>query len=112
MLDRERALALALRQRELVLHSALLRGELLQDLQALEAPLSVVDRVQEGWAWLRANPGVPLAALLVLMLLRPRRVLRWSAKIWWGWRLWRRFLPMLATVQAAAAGSARPRRPS
>jgi len=89
-LHRDRALVLALRQRELLLHSALQRQALVQDLHALAPPLGLADRVRDGARWLRAHPELPLAAAVVVVLLRPRRTLRWAAKIWWGWRLWRK----------------------
>jgi hypothetical protein len=42
--------------------------------------------VHEGWRWLRAHPEAPIAAFVVVAVLRPRRVWRWGWKLWWGWR--------------------------
>jgi hypothetical protein len=82
--------ALALRQQALLLRSAALRADLGRDLRRLQAPLALADRVRAGWQWLRAHPQVPLAAGLVLVVLRPRRAWRWGLRLWWGWRRWRR----------------------
>jgi hypothetical protein len=89
-MNRQRAVALALRQQVLLLRSTELRGRLVADAAVLQPPLALADRVQEGWRWLRANPAAPVAALVVVAVLRPRRVWRWGWKLWWGWRTLRR----------------------
>jgi hypothetical protein len=85
----ERRLALARRQRELVVKSALLREQLRSDAQVLQRPLALADRAWDGWRWVRAHPTGPLTALAVagvsLLLLRPRRALRWARWGWWCW---------------------------
>ena len=53
-------------------------------------PLALADRVRAGWLWLRAHPQLPLAAAVVLVVLRPRRAWRWGLRLWWGWRSWQR----------------------
>jgi len=85
-MNRERATALALRQQLLRLRSTELRGRLAADAAVLRQPLALADRVREGWRWLRANPAAPIAAVVVVAVLRPRRVWRWGWKLWWGWR--------------------------
>jgi hypothetical protein len=89
-MNRQRAMALALRQQVLLLRSTELRGRLAADAAVLQPPLALADRVREGWRWLRANPAAPVAALVVVAVLRPRRVWRWGWKLWWGWRTLRR----------------------
>ncbi len=90
-MNRQRATALALRQQVLLLRSTELRGRLATDASAvLRRPLALADRVQEGWRWLRANPAAPIAAVVVVAVLRPRRVWRWGWKLWWSWRTLRR----------------------
>jgi hypothetical protein len=86
----ERLAALARRQQGLLLRSAALRSDLGHDLQRLQAPLALADRVRAGWLWLRAHPQAPLAAAVVLVVLRPRRAWRWGLRLWWGWRSWQR----------------------
>ncbi len=89
-MNRQRATALALRQQVLLLRSVELRGRLAADAAVLQRPLALADRVHEGWRWLRANPAAPIAAVVVVAALRPRRVLRWGLRLWWGWRTLRR----------------------
>ena len=89
-MNRQRATALALRQQVLLLRSVELRGRLAADAAVLQRPLALADRVHEGWRWLRANPAAPIAAVVVVAVLRPRRVLRWGLRMWWGWRTLRR----------------------
>lgn len=98
-MNRERATALALRQQVLRLRSTELRGRLAADAAVLQPPLALADRVQEGWRWLRANPAAPVAALVVVAVLRPRRVWRWGWKLWWGWRTLRRLQRRLQPVR-------------
>ena len=97
-MNRERAMALALRQQVLRLRSTELRGRLVADAAVLQPPLALADRVHEGWLWLRANPAAPMAALVVVAVLRPRRVWRWGWKLWWGWRTLRRLQRRLYPV--------------
>lgn len=86
----ERLATLARRQQGLLLRSAALRSDLGRDLQHLQAPLALADRVRSGWHWLRAHPQAPLAAVVVLVVLRPRRAWRLGLRLWWGWRSWQR----------------------
>jgi|OpeIllAssembly_1097287.scaffolds.fasta_scaffold191582_4 hypothetical protein len=99
MIYGRRAAALALRQRELLVHSGALRAQLVIDAAVLQRPLALADRVREGWRWLRANPEAPIAALVVLAVLRPRRVLRWGLRIWTGWRSLRRLQRWVAAIR-------------
>jgi hypothetical protein len=83
-------LELQQRRERLRLRSTELRATLGERARVLEPPLALADQVRSGVAWLRAHPEWPLGALAVLVVLRPRRALRWGARVWWGWRLWRR----------------------
>jgi len=84
------AASLARRQQQLLLRSGRLRDELGRELQRLQPPLQLADRVHAGWLWLRTHPQWPLGAALALVVLRPRRAWRWGLRLWWGWRSWRR----------------------
>lgn len=85
---------LQLRQLELRLRSAELRIKLVQEGEALRAPLALADQVHQTYCWLRARPLGSIAGALGLMLAlgarKPRRLLRWVAKGLWAWRLLRR----------------------
>jgi phage gp46-like protein len=41
---------------------------------------------------LREHPEWPIGAAVVVVLLKPRRALRWGMRLWWGWRTARRAL--------------------
>ncbi|MBB1074904.1 YqjK-like family protein [Rhodoferax sp. 4810] len=81
---------LLLRQQLLLCRSQELRSSLADQVGALERPLAVVDAVQRGLKWLYARPLVPLGALTVLVVFRPRQVVRWTGRLWWAWQAWRR----------------------
>ena len=81
---------LILRQQRLLAQSAQLRLALNEQTQALKKPLAWVDQVRSGMTWLSHNPQWPLGAVFVLVLLRPRRAIRWGGRLWWGWQTFRR----------------------
>jgi len=81
---------LLLRQQLLQRRSQQLRSSLAEQVVVLERPLAVMDTVQRGLKWLYAHPLVPLGALTVLVVFRPRQVARWSGRLWWTWQAWRR----------------------
>ena len=81
---------LVLRQQRLVARSAQLRLALADQTQALKKPLAWADQVRKGVTWLRHNPQWPLGAVLVLVVVRPRRAIRWGGRLWWGWQTFRR----------------------
>jgi len=97
----QRMAALTRRQHELLLRSAALRDDLGRGLQRLQAPLALADRVCEGWQWLRAHPQLPVAAVVTLVVLRPRRAWRWGLRLWWGWRSWQRLQRWLQAPRRA-----------
>ena len=80
-----RAQALAKRQQELLIRSTELRLLVATDLGRWQAPLAVADetqrQAQKAWHWLRAHPELPMAAVATLLLMRPRRVIRFC----WRW---------------------------
>ena len=85
-MNHHRAAALAQRQRLLLARSSELRLHLAADAVVLQRPLELADRVRQGWRWLRTHPEAPLAALVVVAVLRPRRAWRWGLRLWTGWR--------------------------
>lgn len=78
------------RQLRLLVRSSELRSQFAHHAVAWQSPLALADKVQAGWRWLRAHPELPLAAALVVLVLRPRRVWRLGWRLWAGWRLWQR----------------------
>jgi hypothetical protein len=80
LLRRERARARSLQ----------LRDQWSLQVQALRAPLGVADRARDAMHWLVRNPEWPIGAALLLLLLRPVRVLRWAGLAWQGWVAYQR----------------------
>jgi hypothetical protein len=78
------------RRERLLLRSAGLRQEWGLHAEALRAPLGVADRVRSATVWLVQNPEWPLGAAVLIVLLRPRRVLRWASYAWQGYGVYRR----------------------
>jgi hypothetical protein len=86
-----------LRRRErLLLRSAILRQDWSQQVQLLRAPLGVADQARAATRWLVQHPEWPLGAALLLVLLRPGRVLRWASYAWQGYGVYRRVQRVMA----------------
>jgi hypothetical protein len=81
---------LAQRRTLLLARSQMLRDDWAHQVQALRAPLGVADRARDGVQWLARNPQWPLAAVALLVVLRPRRALRLASFAWWGWGVLKR----------------------
>ncbi len=101
---------LALRQHLLLLRSAELRRDFIEQTAPWQTPLSLADQVHRGWQWLRGHPEAVAAGAVTLAVLRPRRAWRWGARLWWAWRLWQR-VQKLQARQPLAAAPARPSPP-
>lgn len=89
-MHRQQRDALARRQQQLLIRSAELRVTLAHQAQGLRSPLALADQLRAGVHWLRQHPVVPLAALAVLALRRPSRMLRWAPRLLGGWQLFLR----------------------
>lgn len=81
---------LARRRALLLARSQILREDWSLQVQALRRPLGVADRAREGVQWLARNPQWPLAAMALLVVLRPRRAMRLAGFAWWGFQLLQR----------------------
>ncbi|MDD5334462.1 MAG: YqjK-like family protein [Rhodoferax sp.] len=81
---------LILRQQQLLVRSAELRLGLADQAQVFKRPLAVVDTANQGLRWLYGNPQWSLAALAILVVLRPRRTLVWGRRLWSAWRMLKR----------------------
>lgn len=81
---------LLLRRERLLMRSARLRDDLAQHAQALQTPLALADRAWALALYLRDHPAWPIGLAGAFLVLRPRGALRWTARLWWIWRAWRR----------------------
>lgn len=87
---------LILRQQRLQMRSMQLRLSLAEQVQVLKRPLAIADQTRKSLQWLSKNPKWPLVALLVLIVLRPRRSIIWGGRLWWAWSTTRRMRDWLA----------------
>lgn len=94
----EPKLAPEIRRERLLMRSQLLRLQLAQNAAPLRTPLSLVDQARDGLHWLGRHPEWPLGGALALMVLRPRRALGLSARLWSAWRMWRKAQRFMAMV--------------
>jgi hypothetical protein len=81
---------LMLRQQQLLVRSAKLRLSLADQVLVLKRPTAIADKVGYGLQWLFRNPQWPLGALMILVVLRPRRAIDWGERLWRAWRLFQR----------------------
>ena len=87
---------LVLRQQLLLVRSAELRFTLSNQAQVFKRPLTVADQAQTGVQWLYRNPLWPLGALLLLVVLRPRRAILLGGRLLWAWKTFKRALIWMA----------------
>ncbi|MEY3124763.1 MAG: hypothetical protein RLZZ573_1283 [Pseudomonadota bacterium] len=80
----------------LIVRSATLRMAWREQVQAIKRPLVVVEQAQSGMQWLVRNPQWVVGGAVLLGVLRPRRVLAWAGRLWWGWNLYTRTRQLLA----------------
>lgn len=81
---------LFLRQQRLLARSSQLRLHMADVVQEFKKPLAIADSVQACLQWLYHNPLWPLSTLLVVVVLRPRRVISWGGRAWWAWKAFKR----------------------
>lgn len=89
---------LVTRQQRLLVRNAQLRLILADQAQVLKGPLAVADQARSGFRWLYNNPRWPLAAMLVLLAVRPRRMVLWGGRLWLAWSTFKRLQSRLATT--------------
>lgn len=91
---------LQLRQQRLLIRSTELRLQLRSDLHSLQRPAAVADQVKAGLVWLYQHPQWPAGALVLLLVLKPKRALVWAGKFWWLWKSARLLRHWRATLLA------------
>jgi hypothetical protein len=75
-----------LRQQLLLIRSTELRHGMQQHLQSLERPAAWADHLRTGVIWLYQHPQWPALGLVLLLLLKPTRLVVWSGRLWWLWK--------------------------
>jgi hypothetical protein len=89
---------LILRQQRLLMRSSELRTNLADQAQVFKRPLSLIDQVRARLQWLYRNPQWPVGALLAVAVLRPRRAIIWSSRLWWAWNSVKRVESFIAKL--------------
>ena len=83
---------LHLRRGRLLERIAIQRGALGHELEPVRATLDTVDRlrarVHAGIDYLKAHPAVVALAFGALLIVKPRRTLRWSRRAYALWQTW------------------------
>ncbi len=90
---------LQLRQQRLLIRSTELRLQLRSDMQRLQGPAAMADQVKAAGLWLYQHPQWPAGVLALLLILKPRRALAWTGKLWWLWKSTRLLRHWRATLQ-------------
>ncbi len=83
----QRRLRLALARERLIERSQTLRRTAVEQSVALAPALRAGDQLRAAVAWIREHPGIIAGAAVGLVVVRPRRALRWGLRLWGGWRL-------------------------
>ncbi len=73
----------------LVVRAALERERLSAQLDALRAPVALLDKSIAAARYVRRHPEWLVAVAVVIALIRPRRVLAWARRGFVLWRTWR-----------------------
>jgi YqjK-like protein len=77
---------LQLRQQQLLIQSTGLRLQLRSDFQRLQRPAARADQARAALLWLYQHPQWPVGVLALLLILKPKRALAWTGKLWWLWK--------------------------
>ena len=85
-----RLMELALRKQHLQFTSDRLRSQLVQSAAIVPPVCHGIDRIVDGWHWLKARPAIPVGVGVALVVARPRSVWRWLRRGFAAWQTWRR----------------------
>lgn len=88
------------RRAELIARAAHQRDDIAAALGALRAPLSVADKGVAAVTYVKNNPGIAAAAIVTVVVISPRRALRWAQG---ALLVWRGVRWMRNSARAAAA---------
>lgn len=97
-----RLLELALKRQRLQFDSDARRAAAAESLHFIPQLCAGVDRLRDGVHWLAERPAIPVAVGVALLVSRPRGVLRWARRVWFGWQTWRRARDLAGELIAKA----------
>ena len=85
-----RQVELTLKKQRLQMRSGILRDDLAAFAGGLKPAFALADRGRSALRWLRGHPLVLVAAGVALLTARPRAVLRWAQRGFFGWQALRK----------------------
>lgn len=107
---RERLISLRERRAHLVAQAEIQRAGVLAMVERAELATAWFDRASAFARWLRGQPVLIAAGVVLLVALRPRKALRWFASgvsLWRGWKSLRAIIERLAPRQTPARSALR-----
>lgn len=108
---RARLIALRERRAHLVAQAETQREAALAMIERAEVATDWLNRANAAGRWLRERPVLIAAGVMLLVVLRPRRTLKWFAtgvSVWRSWRSLRGFLEQITGGRATVSGTFRP----
>jgi len=105
---KQQLIDLAVQRGRLLERSAMQREMLRQQLQPVIGAMQRTDRamatLRHGTDYLLAHPGMLVSAAAAVIVLRPRRVWRWTRRGLLAWSIWRKARSYGLNVTPAAVG--------
>ena len=93
------------RRAELVEQAAQQRDELSRRVRAGVAWFDASTWISAAWRVVRSRPFLIGGAVALFVVLRPKRVIAWSARIWTGWQAFRRVGRLVVGNRPGARGA-------
>ena len=93
------------RRTELVEQAAQQRDELSRRVRAGVAWFDASTWISAAWRVVRSRPFLIGGAVALFVVLRPKRVIAWSARIWTGWQAFRRVGQLIVGSRRTARGA-------
>lgn len=84
------ALELALKKQRLLIACDGLRADFAGHAKGLAPAFGAADCVVEGAHWLRKHPQPIVAAVVALLVIRPKRAWLWARRGFFAWQAWRK----------------------
>ncbi len=84
-----------LQQQQLLVRSERLRNTISDQTQVFKRPFAIIDIVLASVNWLKQHPKWPLGAVVVLVVLRPRKSILWGSRLWGAWKTYKRLKSQL-----------------
>ena len=90
-----KSLELALKKQRLQIASEGLRTDFGDYAAGLRPVFTGADSAVEGARWLRRKPEFVVAAIVALVVIRPRSAWRWARRAFAGWQAWQKLRDLM-----------------